>query len=107
MPAPRPAEAAQDNAPASGAPGPDQAQVQAAQQMSPEERTAMIRGMVDRLAEKLKAEPDDVDGWLRLARARDVLGDHDAAREALQEAVRSEEHTSELQSLMRTSYAVF
>src|SRR3546814_4680303 len=79
--------------------------------MSPEERTAMIRGMVDRLADKLKAEPDDVDGWLRLARARDVLGDHDAAREALQQAVtrqpRSEEHTSELQSLMRISYAVF
>lgn len=82
VPPPRPAEAVQDTAP-----GPDQAQMQAAQQMSPEERTAMIRGMVDRLAEKLKAEPDDVDGWLRLARARDVLGDHDAAREALTQAV--------------------
>src|SRR3546814_8555108 len=35
-------------------------------------------------------------------------GKNDAAdAEAICEAVRSEEHTSELQSLMRTSYAVF
>src|SRR3546814_10543157 len=33
-----------------------------------------------------------------------VLGDDDAADD---DAIRSEEHTSELQSLMRTSYAVF
>src|SRR3546814_7089472 len=32
---------------------------------------------------------------------------NDAAREPRQQRVRSEEHTSELQSLMRISYAVF
>ncbi|MFZ2871392.1 tetratricopeptide repeat protein, partial [Zavarzinia sp.] len=45
-----------------------------AQAMSPEERQAMIEGMVARLAERLQAQPDDIDGWLRLARAYDVLG---------------------------------
>ncbi|MFN4312289.1 MAG: c-type cytochrome biogenesis protein CcmI [Ferrovibrio sp.] len=68
-------------------PGPDQSQVEAAQMMSEAERAEMIRGMVERLAERLKENPDDADGWLRLARAREVLGDVDAAREALRRAV--------------------
>jgi cytochrome c-type biogenesis protein CcmH len=68
-------------------PGPDQSQVEAAQMMSEAERAEMIRGMVERLAERLKENPDDADGWLRLARAREVLGEVDAAREALRRAV--------------------
>src|SRR3546814_3032726 len=40
------------------------------------------------------------------AHAIDVVHAHDAASEAMA-SLRSEEHTSELQSLMRTSYAVF
>ena len=36
---------------------------------------AMIRGMVDSLASKLKADPDDAAGWVRLVRAYAVLGD--------------------------------
>ncbi|MFN4275628.1 MAG: c-type cytochrome biogenesis protein CcmI [Ferrovibrio sp.] len=75
VPQPRPAEA------------PDRSQVEAAQQMSEADRAEMIRGMVDRLAERLKENPDDADGWLRLARAREVLGEMDAAREALRRAV--------------------
>jgi cytochrome c-type biogenesis protein CcmH len=77
IPQPKPAEA----------PGPDRSQVEAAQQMSESDRAEMIRGMVDRLAERLKENPDDADGWLRLARAREVLGETDAAREALRRAV--------------------
>src|SRR3546814_3263437 len=48
-----------------------------------------------------------------IADARRQLGEHDfwplrdAAEAMAQEAGRSEEHTSELQSLMRISYAVF
>lgn len=68
-------------------PGPTREQMDAAGQMSEEDRTAMIRGMVDRLAERLKDNPDDIEGWLRLARAREVLGDQAGAREALQKAV--------------------
>lgn len=67
--------------------GPSREQMDAAQQMSDEDRNAMVRGMVDRLAERLQDNPNDADGWLRLARAREVLGEVDAAREALRRAV--------------------
>lgn len=67
--------------------GPSREQMEAAQQMSAEDRNAMVRGMVDRLAERLKDNPHDADGWLRLARAREVLGEAEAAREALRRAV--------------------
>lgn len=47
--------------------------------MSPAEREAFIAGMVDRLAERLKGNGKDLDGWMRLARAYKVLGrDSDA-----------------------------
>ncbi|MDZ4373568.1 MAG: c-type cytochrome biogenesis protein CcmI, partial [Phenylobacterium sp.] len=36
---------------------------------------AMIRGMVDGLAARLKADPDDPEGWVRLVRAYAVMGD--------------------------------
>jgi cytochrome c-type biogenesis protein CcmH len=46
----------------------------------------MIRGMVDRLDERLKADGSDLEGWLRLARARAVLGERDRAVAALDTA---------------------
>lgn len=67
--------------------GPSREQMEAAQQMSAEDRNAMVRGMVDRLAERLRENPNDADGWLQLARAREVLGEAEAAREALRRAV--------------------
>jgi len=39
------------------------------------QQLTMIRGMVDGLAAKLKANPDDPEGWVRLVRAYAVLGD--------------------------------
>lgn len=39
------------------------------------QQLAMIRGMVDSLAAKLKADPDNAEGWVRLVRAYAVLGD--------------------------------
>ncbi|MFZ5719015.1 MAG: c-type cytochrome biogenesis protein CcmI [Pseudomonadota bacterium] len=39
------------------------------------EQLAMIQGMVDGLAARLKSEPDDPEGWVRLVRAYAVLGD--------------------------------
>lgn len=69
-----------------GMPGPTQEQVDAAQNMSAGDRQAMIRTMVDRLAEKLKANPDDAEGWQRLIKAHMVLGDAAAASEALKAA---------------------
>lgn len=81
------AQAVPEPKPSVQTPGPGREQMDAAQQMSVEERNAMVRGMVDRLAERLQENPDDADGWLRLARAREVLGEVDAAREALRRAV--------------------
>ncbi len=57
------------------APGPTREQMQTAGEMSPEERMAFIQSMVDRLAEKLKENPNDRVGWERLIRAYEVLGD--------------------------------
>jgi len=46
----------------------------------------MIRGMVDRLAARLREDGSDVDGWLRLLRSYMVLGEADKARAAAGEA---------------------
>ena len=42
----------------------------------------MIRGMVDRLAARLEQNPNDKDGWTRLAHAYDVLGEAEKAEAA-------------------------
>jgi cytochrome c-type biogenesis protein CcmH len=62
--------------------GPSAQDIAAAQSMPPEERQAMIRGMVDRLAARLAENPEDREGWARLAHAYDVLGDTDKAQAA-------------------------
>jgi cytochrome c-type biogenesis protein CcmH len=58
----------------------------AAKDMSEADRGAMIRGMVDRLATRLKQNSDDVEGWLRLVRAYMVMGERDKAVAALTDA---------------------
>ena len=76
-----------DAAPASTpAPGPSADQVAAASQMSDSDRQAMITGMVESLAARLKAQPHDPDGWMRLMRARMVLGQPDQAAKAYRDA---------------------
>nr|WP_244644173.1 c-type cytochrome biogenesis protein CcmI [Azorhizobium oxalatiphilum] len=75
------------SAPQAAAPGPSAEDVAAAQQATPEQRSAMVMGMVSRLEERLAAEPKDLDGWLRLARAWSVLGDKAKAGAALQSAM--------------------
>lgn len=72
---------------ASSAPTPSREQMEAVQQMAPADQQAMIRGMVERLAERLQANPKDEAGWLRLMRARQVLGEAAAARAARDSAL--------------------
>ncbi len=62
--------------------GPSREDMQAAERMAPEDRQAMVRGMVERLAERLKRDGGSVEDWLRLVRAYAVLGDRDKARAA-------------------------
>jgi cytochrome c-type biogenesis protein CcmH len=66
--------------------GPSADDVAAASQLSPAQRAEMIRGMVERLAERLAREGSDVEGWLRLVRAYMVLGDRDKAASAADDA---------------------
>jgi cytochrome c-type biogenesis protein CcmH len=49
---------------------------------------AMIRGMVEGLATRLAQTPDDLAGWQRLARARTVLGETEAAIAAHRQILR-------------------
>ncbi len=66
--------------------GPTRAEMEAAGEMSPEERAGLIRGMVAGLAERLEKQPDDPAGWMRLARSWRVLGENDRARDAFARA---------------------
>jgi cytochrome c-type biogenesis protein CcmH len=71
---------------AANSPGPTAEDVAAADKMAPEDRNAMVRGMVDRLATRLKQDSADLDGWLRLVRAYTVLGEPDKAKAAAADA---------------------
>lgn len=78
----KPSAEAQALAEAAALPAPSQADRDAAAAMSEQERETMVRSMVDRLASRLEAEPDDLAGWQRLARAYEVLGEAEKAKEA-------------------------
>ena len=66
--------------------GPTGSDIEAASSMSGEDRTAMIEGMVSQLAERLKSDPNDVEGWKRLMQSYSVLGDGDRVKTAYAEA---------------------
>jgi cytochrome c-type biogenesis protein CcmH len=66
--------------------GPNAADVAAAANMPADRRAEMVRGMVQRLSDRLHADGHDINGWMRLVRAYVVLGDRDAARNAATDA---------------------
>ena len=67
--------------PPAGAPAPGALPAQASG-----DQAAFIRGMVARQAAKLKAQPNDPEGWARLVRSYGVLGDRPAQQAALADA---------------------
>lgn len=67
----------------SAAPGPSADDMAAAETLSPDQRAGMVRAMVERLAERLKNDGSDLDGWRRLVRAYMVLGETDKARSTI------------------------
>ena len=88
-PAPaRPARNEARAAPAADGPTAEQVRqrMQRMKDMSPQARQEMIRNMVDGLEQKLDENPDNLGGWLRLIKARTVLGEKDKARAALEKA---------------------
>ena len=66
--------------------GPTADDLAAAAGMTPDERMAMIRAMVEGLAVRLEEDPDDLEGWRRLARSYAVLGEPAKAADALRRA---------------------
>jgi len=66
--------------------GPSAEQMEAASEMSAEERTQMIRGMVDGLADRLANDGGPPEDWARLIGALGVLGETDQARAIADEA---------------------
>jgi len=68
---------------------PSAGDILAAADMSTDARRDMIHSMVARLADRLRINGADVEGWLRLVRAYVVLGDRDKAKQAATEAKRA------------------
>ena len=56
------------------------------QEGSAEDQEAFIRSMVEQLAARLETDPNDLTGWIMLARSYRVLGEHDLAASALSRA---------------------
>jgi cytochrome c-type biogenesis protein CcmH len=67
-------------------PGPTPEQMQAAARLPPEQRAQMIGDMIEKLAAKLRDQPNDLDGWMRLGRAYLVQGESAKAVDAYDHA---------------------
>ena len=53
--------------------------------------------------DRLRDNPRDADGWIRLMRSRMVLGEPDAAREALRSGLAAFQDDSAAQARLRTA----
>ena len=82
-------------------PGPDAGAMAAAQDMSPEDRQAMIEGMVAQLGERLATEGGTVEEWARLISSLTVLNRMDEAQEIYAEALTKFEGSPSQQSFLR------
>lgn len=80
------AEAGIDYTLPAAAVGPTEADIAAAAEMAPEDREAMIRGMVAQLGERLASEGGTAADWARLIGAQGILGETEAARAVWTEA---------------------
>ena len=81
-------------------PGPSAADVAAVAALPEDQQLEMIRGMVDRLEARLGEEPGDIEGWLRLASSRVVLGEPEQAVAALERALAENPGDADLQSAL-------
>jgi cytochrome c-type biogenesis protein CcmH len=72
------------------APGnPTAGDIAAAQDMSEADRSQMIRGMVESLDQKLKDDPNNFEGWMRLVRSYAMLKDKARAEAALKDGLKA------------------
>lgn len=82
-------------------PGPDAAAMAAAQDMSPEDRQAMIEGMVAQLGDRLANEGGTVEEWARLISSLSVLDRKDEAQTIYAEALTKFDGSPSQQSFLR------
>lgn len=68
-------------------PGPSREEMQAASQLPPGQQQEMVRGMLEGLEGKLKADPANVQGWIMLMRSHMTLGETNRATAAYRQAV--------------------
>jgi cytochrome c-type biogenesis protein CcmH len=87
--------------PAAGLPGPDADAMAAAEDMTAEDRTAMIEGMVAQLGERLATEGGTVEEWARLISSLSVLNRKAEAQEIYAEALTKFEGSPSQQSFLR------
>lgn len=86
-------------------PGPTREQMEAARAIPPSQQDEMVRGMVEGLANRLRQNPRDAEGWIRLMRSRMVLNQPDQAREALQSGLNAFEGDPAVQGRLRNAAA--
>jgi cytochrome c-type biogenesis protein CcmH len=80
--------------------GPTAGDIAAADAMTDAQRSEMIRGMVQRLSDRLHADGGDVEGWLRLVRAYAMLGERNKAKDAASDARRAlSDHPDQVQRI--------
>ncbi|MGE0178403.1 MAG: tetratricopeptide repeat protein, partial [Sphingomonas sp.] len=84
-------------------PGPSQQQMEQARSIPPGEQDQMVRGMVERLAQRLRQNPRNADGWMMLMRSHMVQRQPDAAREALRSALAAFADDPATQNRLRTA----
>lgn len=69
--------------------GPSEQDIAAASNMSPQDRQAMVAGMVESLDARLKENPDNFEGWMRLVRSYAMLKNDEKARQALADGLKA------------------
>ena len=98
-----PPRAPQGSTATAAIPGPTSEQMQAARSIPPGQQDQMVRGMVEGLAARLRQNPRDAEGWIRLMRSRMVLGDPTAAGAALRSALAAFQDDAATQGRLRAA----
>lgn len=100
LPAPPPPSSA-----TAAIPGPTREQMEAARNIPPGEQADMVKGMVDRLAARLRQNPRDERGWIMLMRSRMVQGEQQGAAEALRSGLAAFSDDPAVQQRLRAAAA--
>jgi len=98
-----PPRAPQGSTAAAAIPGPTPEQMQAARSIPPGQQDQMVRAMVDGLAARLRQNPRDAEGWIRLMRSRMVLNDPNAAGAALRSGLEAFQGDAATQGRLRAA----